>query len=251
MAKYIVTEEQKKLLDEIYVVPGKYDYDPVQRFFKEIILPKMRKSEKKIISLTKMFFKKELWKSFKEVDGDFFYRYLMSIEDKTLSGFPKIMRKSSTLVSLAHYLATNLLQLNEFEGLKYYKSIHSPYHSYYFFDSEIDEFVGYMELQKALSLPGNSLKVNLSSVEKEYIGRGYGSRMYLCVINQVDYLQSDDTLYPDSLNMWVNYLPKKIFVWAKLNEGGYVQLTPNNFVSSDRIDKLIASAKKTKPPRNQ
>ena len=65
---------------------------------------------------------------------------------------------------------------------------------------------------------------------------------------------SDDTLYPDSLNIWVNYLPNKVNVWAKLYEedsntgSQIVQLTSQKFINPDKIDKFIASSSKTNPP---
>jgi len=260
---YIITEKQQKLLKELYVAQGKFDVKPVIYFYRHIFKKIFSKKRKKVLEITRQFFKNELGVSVDKWNDDQLETYFLDIRDNQSMGtnwdinknYPKVFRKPSTIVSLSYSLIKNLLEVYEFEGLEYVKEIENPYNRFYFFDPEIQEFVGYVETQKSLSLPGKSMKVVLSGVEKEYVGRGYGSRMYLCIINQFDYLMSDDTLYPDSLNIWVNYLPKMVNVWAKLheldsdNKPQIVQLTSKKFINPDEIDKLIASSNKDTPPK--
>lgn len=262
MANYIITEKQEKLIKELYVAQGKFDIKPVVYFYRYIFTDIFDKKNKKILKLIRLFFMSELGANIDKWNDNQIEAYLRDIKDNESSGanwfslrsYPAIFRKSSTVVSLSYFLMKNLFKVYEFEGLEYVKQVDSPFYRFFFFDPEIQEFVGYMETRKSLLAP-KSMKVILSAVEREYIGRGYGSRMYLCIINQVDYLISDDTLYPDSLNMWVNYLPRKVNVWAETyeidseNNRKIVQLSPKNFVKSDNIEYLIASSVKTTPPK--
>lgn len=268
---YIITEKQQNLLKELYVAQGKFDVNPVIYFYRHILKDILNKKKKRVFEITRLFFKNELGLSVKKLNDDQLESYLIDIRDSessgtrwstlgsgtgwnTLRAYPKVFRKPSTIVSLSYFLMKNLFKVYEFEGLEYVKQVEFPFNRFFFFDPEIQEFVGYLETKKSLSLPGKSMQVVMSAVEKEYVGRGYGSRMYICVINQVDYLMSDDTLYPDSLNIWVNYLPNKVNVWAKLyeedsNSGSQiVQLTSQKFINPDKIDKLIASSNKNNPP---
>jgi hypothetical protein len=252
----MITEKQEILLKELYVAQGKFDVSPILYFFREIVDKLVNKKYKKVIQVVRSFFRNELAIKIDRWDDVKIESYLRDVRLNNLNQYPNIFRKSSTIVSLSYHIMKNFLNIQQFEGLEYYKQVDNPNYRFFFFDPEVEELVGFMETKKSLSLPGKSMKVVLSAVEKEYVGRGYGSRMYLCVLNQVDYLMSDDTLYPDSLNMWVNYLPKKVNVWAVVNvekdNSDYtevVQLTSKNFINPNNINKLIASSIKTNPPK--
>jgi len=263
MADYIITEKQEKLLKEIWVAEGKFNIHPVVLFYRYLVDDVLQNKKKKILKLVRLFFKEELGSNIDKWSDDAIEFYLSDIKNNetssigwnSLKGYPSFFKKPSTIVSLSYFLMKNLFKVYEFEGLEYVKNVDNPFYKFYFFDPEIQEFVGYLETRKSLLLPGKSMQVILSAVEKEYVGRGYGSRMYLCIINQVDYLMSDSTLYPDSLNMWVNYLPRKVNVWAATyeldsnSERKIVQLSPKNFVKSDNIEYLVASAVRTEPPK--
>lgn len=263
MMNYIITERQKNLLKELYVAQGKFDIKPVIYFYRYLVNNIFNKKQKRVLETTRLFFKNELGVNIDKWNDIQLETYIRDIKDNESGGtgwdilrsYPKVFRNPSTIVSLSYFLAKNLFKVYEFEGLEYIKVVENPLNVFFFFDPDIQEFVGYFEAKKSLSLPGKSMKVVLSAVEREYVGRGYGSRMYLCIINQVDYLMADDTLYPDSLNIWVNYLPNKVNVWAKLdepdsdNDSDIVQLTSQKFINPDRIDKLIASSNKNNPPK--
>jgi hypothetical protein len=256
MPNYIITEKQEILLKELYVAQGKFDVSPVLYFFREVVNNLVNKKYKKLIHVVRSFFRNELAMNIDKWDDVKIESYLRDIRLQNLHRYPNLLRKPSTVVSLSYHIMKNFLTVQQFEGLEYYKLVDNPYYRFFFFDPDVEELVGFMETKKSLSLPGKSVKVVLSAVEKEYVGRGYGSRMYLCVLNQVDYLMSDDTLYLDSLNMWVNYLPKKVNVWAVVNvekdNSDYtevVQLTSKNFKTPNDINKLIASSNKSNPPK--
>lgn len=188
-------------------------------------------------------------KDIKKVDDSVLLKYFedLSTLDSTeyLNDFPKILRKSSVYCSLAYYLAKNIYKMNQYEGLEYIKLKSGTSINYFFFDPEIEEFIGIIDIQKTLLLPYNSYSVNLSQLEKEYIGRGYGSRMYLCILDNVDYLRSDSGLYMDSLNIWVNYLPKKVNVWAVLDNDKIKRMDTKKFISPDNVKYFVGSKKRS------
>jgi hypothetical protein len=257
MAKYIISERQERLLKEISVLDGKYNTKPLEYFYTLLLPNILEDKSKKVCQLVREFFKYEMGVKINKWSDKLILKYLTGIKENYISqDFPHVFKKNSTISSLSYHLAKNLFKINEFQGLEYVKQSELERYRFFFFDPEIEEFVGYFETRKSLQLPGKSMKVLLSAVEQEYIGRGYGSRMYLCVLDQTDYLASDDGLFLDSLNIWVNYLPKKVNVWAELEEvspdNNYepllVKLSPKTFINPDKIAKLIASSSKTNPP---
>jgi len=257
MAKYIITEKQERFLKEITVLDGKYNSKPLDYFYMLLLPNVLEDKRKKVCQLVRQFFKNEMGIKMNKWDDKLILKYLTDIKDLNISrDFPHVFRKSSTLSSLSYHLAKNLFKINEFQGLEYVKQLEFDRYRFFFFDPEIQEFVGYFETRKAPELSGKSMRVLLSAVEQEYIGTGYGGRMYLCILDQTDYLASDDSLFPDSLSIWVNYLPKKVNVWAELEEvspgNNYepliVKLSPKTFINPDRIVKLVASSSKTIPP---
>jgi hypothetical protein len=65
---------------------------------------------------------------------------------------------------------------------------------------------------------------------------------------------SDTGLYTDSLNIWVNYLPKKVNVWAILESGTYhkgevVPINRNKFLDPSKVSTYIASKNYSKIPK--
>jgi len=257
MAKYIISERQERLLKEISVLDGKYNTKPLEYFYTLLLPNILEDKSKKVCQLVREFFKYEMGVKINKWSDKLVLKYLKDIKNTNIPvDFPTIFRKSSTISSLSYHLAKNLFKINEFQGLEYVKQSELERYRFFFFDPEIQEFVGYFETRKSLQLPGKSMKVLLSAVEQEYIGRGYGSRMYLCVLDQTDYLASDDGLFLDSLNIWVNYLPKKVNVWAELDEvspdnnhePSLVKLSTKTFINPDKIAKLFASSTQNIPP---
>ena len=94
-------------------------------------------------------------------------------------------------------------------------------------------------------------KVNLSTADEELVGSRYGTRMYLVIIDDVDYLASDDTLYSGSYRMWKHVLPKYVNVWGVIkDEDGiiskFVKLNDKNKNMVRKFDFFVASSKHNK-----
>lgn len=262
MARYIITEKQERLLREIHAPIGRLRMQPVIYFYKELEYGIIYKKPRRTSALVKEFFRNEMGFNIDKWKDESVLSYLEDITSNEtsstgwniLKSYPKALKSRAAISSLAYYLMKNLFKPQEYQGLEYIKQKDTPLYKFYFFDPEIQEFIGYMETKKSLELPGKSMKVGLSAIEEEYIGRGYGGRMYLCVLDQVDYLMSDNTLYSESLSIWVNYLPKKVNVWAELdeidedNETKVIKLSPKIFIEPDNIEALVASSKKEYPP---
>ena len=262
MARYIITEKQERLLREIHAPIGRLKMQPVIYFYKELLYGIIYKKPRRTSALVKEFFRNEMGFNIDKWQDESVLSYLDDITSNEtsstgwniLKSYPKVLKSPAAISSLAYYLMKNFFKPQKHQGLEYVKQNDRPMYRFFFFDPEIQEFIGYMETRMSLSLPGKSMKVILSAIEKEYIGRGYGGKMYLCVLDQVDYLESDNTLYSESLSIWVNYLPKKVNVWAELdeidenNDAKVVKLSPKVFIKPDNIEALVASSKKDVPP---
>ena len=69
--------------------------------------------------------------------------------------------------------------------------------------------------------------------------------MYLTVIDDVDYLQSDTLLFTGSLRMWRDVLPKYVNVWAVVKDEiltKYIKQTPGKRIKTDRVNYFVASS---------
>lgn len=239
-----------KNLREMQVYSGSFDTNALQRFYKFIFKSFGERTEE-VTELVMRFITEQLAKSTEKVTESGIWSYIDRLADGVnISSYPKFLRRTSTHGSLAYFLASNLLPLKESYGLEYFMTNDKTFYSYFFFDPEIEEFVGVLEISRTMQLPYNSYKVILSSVEKEYIGRGYGSRMYVTVLDKVDYLKSDESLYTDSLNIWVNFLPKVSKVWAKLSEEDkFIEVNLSTHTNPELVDFYLASKKRIRPPK--
>lgn len=241
-------------LSEMYIMKGGFKNVPLKNFY-SFIFEKYQSKQDLICELVKKFITDILAKKTDKITNSGIWSYIHSLSNADeLNRYPTFLRASSSHASLSYYLAKNLVSMTESYGLEYFKSSDKSMVEYYFFDSEIEEFVGVLILMKSLLLPYNSYKVILSSTEKEYIGRGYGSKMYLTALDNVAYLMSDTGLYTDSLNIWVNYLPKKVNVWAILESGTYhkgdvVPISRNKFLDPSKVSSYIASKNYNKIPK--
>lgn len=237
-------------LNEMQTYKGGFDTKALKHFYK-FIFKTFGQNEDKVTDLVIRFIEEELARSTKKITKSGIWSYIDKLGDGIeLDSYPKFLKRSSTHGSLSYFLAKNLVELKESYGLLYFRYKERGFYDYFFFDPEIDEFVGILQVSQALTFPYNSYKVVLSSVEKEYIGRGYGSRMYLTVLDNVDYLKSDQSLYTDSLNIWVNFLPKMAHTWAKLYDNKIpVKLDLKSHINPELVDFYFASNKRQNPPK--
>jgi hypothetical protein len=113
--------------------------------------------------------------------------------------------------------------------------------TYWFFDPEIKDFIGRISVSDNENYPSPSYQVGVSSVDPVFIGRGYGNKMYLTVLNDCEYLISDTVLFNDSLNIWTNVLPKYVNVWARYGDE-FIPIK-KKFVNPENVKYYIASKK--------
>ena len=216
--KYIITERQHKLLKEISIVSGVYDVNVIKIFFNVII---ERLTKKKMAKIARDYFESVVGQDMSKFDDDKIssYLYELSFYNPNLKSFPINFRNNDVISNLAYYISEKFFKIERSNfNLEYIKIKDGDYVIYFFFDNELEELIGSIECNKMDEpyAPKGSYQVLSSSVDKTIKGMGYGKNMYLTVINDVKILFSDKTLYRESLNIWVNVLPKYI------NTVGYV-----------------------------
>lgn len=217
--KYIITEEQYKRINEISVFDGgmghSESYESILTIVRDKIGNKKFKEAikeylKGIIGVSPKKHNKEFSYSeySKEVQG---YGYLSKDEyDPTLVG-------KDTLSNMAYNLAKKYLKVKKLGTLECYIEKKGGVREYYFFDPELEMSVGSIKIYRNDNWIGDSWNVSLSVVDKEVKGSGTGKAMYSALLDDVDVLFSDTTLYEDSLNIWVNVLPKICYVYALMD----------------------------------
>jgi hypothetical protein len=154
---------------------------------------------------------------------------LSSVDDYELSDYwgdvenngtvPKIKKKklvgltkNSFWSSFIYYLVKTNFKLKTYDDLEFLKKNDN----YYFFDSVLEDYIGYMactelrDIGSYFPIKKSALVVNSSALHRAFKGSGYGKKMYLAVIEDAGCLLSDTGLYSESLNIWVNVLPKNV-----------------------------------------
>jgi len=212
MMKYIITKKQYDLLNEITTPSGTYVINVIQHFF---IFVKNKLPINKVIKSTRNYFESVVGQDMSKYSDEDIETYLSDLSyPYIVSKMPsKVFKNNDVISNLAYYISKDFLKIEKSNfGLKYVKIKQNSYIKYYFFDSELNELVGFLEINEFSSpyAPKNSYNVVVSAVDKYIKGTGYGKNMYLTVINDVGVLFSDDMLYKESLNIWVNVLPKYI-----------------------------------------
>ena len=240
MAKYIITERQHNLLAELQIPSGKYETNPLGDFFGFV---DESKRPMKIAKLTRKYLEKHVGLDTSNLDDDDLYQYVRKLRwNEKYEGIPKYFYKVGIISGLSYYFAKSLFDLSKGTyGLSYFTSQENSIKNYWFFDSEIKDFVGRINLQDDDDFQSPSYKINLSAVDPLFIGKGYGSKMYLTILNDCEYLISDTLLYKDSLNIWTNVLPKYVNVWAR--RGDEFLPIKKKFVNPENIKYYVASKK--------
>lgn len=224
---YIVTEEQYKMLLEINVQQGTWEMTDSYETIFQIVKKKV--GEKKIKNAVKDYIKNELGYSLTKFKGSDVEKYLELFPDNFYfdnENIPSELLTKDVLSNLAFYFAKRFLGLKKMRSLYCHidTSKWSGEKQYFFFDPELEQSIGSISIKKVsdffgdVKFPKNSWSVSTSGIDNESKGTGLGKEMYLAVIDDVDVLFSDNFLYLDSLNIWVNVLPKYVYVGATFND---------------------------------
>lgn len=242
--KYVITEKQYRALTEIGRESGHFPHEPLDNFY-TFMHDKLSNKEKKKYFYdffsNKLGFKVNYNDPDYEVDvTDYFY----FTQD---SDWGKEFKTKDARSGFAYYVAKKHFGLKKGIELQYVIEKNYEGVTYYFFDSQLKIYVGRMFLYET-SKPKNSFKVGMSSADEELVGTGYGTKMYLTVLQNCRYLFSDETLYAGSYRMWKHVLPKYVNVWGVV-EGSdgeiidYKLITPSKNVSVRKYNYFVGSAK--------
>lgn len=149
--------------------------------------------------------------------------------------------------NLAYFLAKKFLKIKKAGNLEYVK-LSAGFSDYLlvFFDPELEISVGHITLSYGYPIFGETPRViDFSSVDEPFIGKGFGKEMYFALLDMFKIVGSDKSLYGESLNIWVNVLPKVANVFAYLEGGGYIQIIPGkNPPKPDMVDRYYATKSK-------
>lgn len=241
MKKYIISERQYNLIKELNIPSGKYDADPLSDFFGLFDSYDSKFSEKKVSKLVRKYLETVVGADTSKVSDEKLYEYFSKLRwNNKIKGVPKIFYNIGVVSGLSYFLAKNFLKLKKTPySLVYYLEELNSTINYWFFDPEIKDFIGRISVVKNLDYPSPSYQVAVSSVDPVFIGRGYGSKMYLTILNDCQYLLSDTLLYKDSLNIWTNILPKYVNVWARW--GNEFVPIKKNFFNPENVKYYVAS----------
>lgn len=249
--KYIITEQQYKIIQEIGRESGHFDFEPLDSFY-EFMDDQIPKKQK--IRLFKEFFREKM--GFEVVDDDFLVDDVLGyFESPMRSEWSKEFKSKDARSGFAYYVAKKYFGIKDKFGLSYIiNKLHGDdSRIYYFFDPKFKIFVGrFMIDKKRRILPKKTFKVGLSAADEELIGSGYGTRMYLVIIDDVEYLASDTILYSGSYRMWKHVLPKYVNVWGVIeDEQGifkpkFVKMDEKSKKSVKKFDYFVASSKHNK-----
>ena len=235
--KYIITESQYKSLKEVSIAKGIFKSSPVQYFWTFI---NSSVSERRRVNAFKSYYAKVLGMNVDGLSNDDILAFYDELDELGTSLIPKKLKTKNILLGFAFYLAKKLTALKNGRELVYFVDIRDASRNYYFFDPASMLFVGRIATNRSDITSGESYKIKTTAADKSLIGMGYGTKMYLSILDDVDYLISDGTLYPTSLRVWTSTLPKYSNVWVMNNDSEFIPFksgdnyNPNQFVHSPR-----------------
>lgn len=243
MTKYIITERQYNLIKEINIPQGKYEADPLSDFFNLFDYTNPKFSEKKVSKMVRKYLETVVGVDTSKISEETIEEYFSNLRwKKKIKRVPKVFYNIGVISGLSYFLAKNFLKLKKTPyGLVYYLENMSSTISYWFFDPEIKDFIGRISVTNNDNYPEPTYQIAISSVDPVFIGRGYGTKMYLTILDDCEYLISDTLLYKDSLNIWTNVLPKYANVWARI--GDTFSPIKKNFINPTNVKHYVASKK--------
>lgn len=223
--KYIITEKQYKILSEIHIQRGTLDFD--DSYIAIFTLIKEKVGEDKIKRAVKYYIKDELGYHLTKFKKSDVQKYVDLFPDSFSidnNHIPPELQTKDVLSNLAYYLVKRFFKLRRLGGLEFFIETTSwGDRNYLFFDPELEQSVGSINIKKVsdffgdVKFPEDSWAVRTAGIDSEAKGTGLGKQMYLALLDDVDVLFCDSFLYEDSLNIWVNVLPKYVYVGAVFN----------------------------------
>ena len=235
--KYIITEEQYKTLQEVGVAKGTFNISPIKYFWTFI---NSTISEKKRVNVFRNYYTKIIGVDVSNLSFDDILEFYDELDELGTSVLPKKSKSKIILSGFAFYLASKLTKLREGDGLIYFVDERDG-RDYYFFDSVSKIFIGRIATNVSDITSGDSYKIKLTAADKSIIGKGFGTKMYLSILKDIDYLISDGTLYSASLRVWTNSLPKYSNVWLMNNNSEFIPFNLGDKYNPEDFKYFIAS----------
>jgi hypothetical protein len=208
MKKYIITESQyKNLSEELTIASGGMDFNPIYNTISRLIADL---SESVVGQNGREYLSSVAGLSDEEIDkliGD--KNNIYKLEKKS---------KSDLICGLIYYVFKKNYILKPFGNLSYCNNNDSDWTRNYF-DEELESFIGFMSLNKIKFKGYDGIKVSGIQVVDTAKSRGYGKMMYLSLFDEFTVVKSDEFLFSESANIWVNVLPRYVNVWI-IDESG-------------------------------
>lgn len=237
--KFYISDYQYKVLTEISRTSGHYHSQPIFELIDYFDNSLTRKQKIKI-------FKEFASKVFGDVErlakSEILNFY--SFPYKSNTKFPQQFLEKDFLSGFAFYIAKNYFNFKNGVQLDYIKEKEEGSMTYYFFDPSLKIFIGKISTKDNDEFSGVSQRVSLSTADDELIGTGYGTKMYLTIIDEIDYLSSDFTLFTGAYRIWKHTLPKYVNVWGVIeNEEGVElkKIEPSDRKEVRKYDYFVAS----------
>jgi hypothetical protein len=234
--KYIITESQLKTLQEVGIGKGTFNISPVKYFWTFI----NGFSERKRVNAFRNYYTKVVGANVDDLSDDNILEFYDELDELGTSALPKKLKSKKILSGFAFYLATKFTKLKNGRGLVYFTD-ETESRNYYFFDPASKLFVGRIGTNRSDITSGDSYKIKMTAADKSLIGMGYGTKMYLTILDDVDYLISDGTLYQTSLRVWTSTLPKYSNVWVMNGDSEFIPFKSGDDYNPEDVKYFIAS----------
>ena len=208
MSKYIITESQRKFLfEEISISSGLMDFMPFTKAIEKLqkllgddaFKNEVRTYLTNVAALSDSEIKRLIKKDYN----------LDKLEYRT-----RPSKKTDLISGMIYYIFNNNFSKKESEGISYFEFVEFGSQKIrYYFDEELETFIGFLAFGERTYANRRCAVVGGIEVIHTAKSRGYGKFMYLSLFNNYSVIKSDDNLFEESLNIWVNVLPRYCNVW--------------------------------------
>lgn len=239
--KYILTESQYQLINELNRMSGHYLIQPIYNLIEyyDKSLTKKQKIESFIDYYTnKLGVKLPDSLQRREIIQFFSFPHPDELPDEIL--------QKDALSGFVYYIAKKYFDIKEGIDLDFFiaKDPIDGDKEFFFFDPTLKIFVGKIYTKKLDTLPGKSFRIKMSAADDELIGSGYGTKMYLTLIDRYDYIASDFSLFSGAYRMWRHVLPQYVNIWGVEETAvgeKYHKIDPLKRKGNKKFDYFVAS----------